>query len=202
MDPAMNPNRQPSACYGFRGKKRSAPPSHHDPYDVDDTLLARELNELTVEERETIYEEVHGVAKLQEETSQFVEACLKDLRDEISKLSRGKRRALDRAFFLRPTLPNERVFLLMFLRADRYNARNAAHRMALYFTSKLELFGDNLLAKEITLEDLDEDDIECVNMGSVNILREKDRSRRTITFIALMHMKYKHWKNQVHRSVL
>jgi hypothetical protein len=88
----------------------------------------------------------------------------------------------------------------MFLRADRYDAKKAANQMALYFTSKLDFFGEDLLGKEITLEDLDADDIACVNTGSVHILREKGRSGRTITFIAQMYLKYNHWKNQVHFS--
>jgi hypothetical protein len=209
--PHQHQHSTTTGCFGFGGgsknkisssvskkkKKNAVTTTTATVVDVDDTVLARELNDLSFQEREKVYEEVHGVAALQEETPAFMETCLLALRDEIAKLSRGRRRALDRAFFLKPTFANDRTFLVLFLRADCYDAKKAAERMAKYFTHKLELFGEDKLVKDITLDDLDQDDMECVNTGAVHILKERDRSGRYIWFIAQMHYKYKHWKNQV-----
>jgi hypothetical protein len=52
----------------------------------------------------------------------------------------------------------------------------------LHFQHKLDLFGIEKLAKRITLDDLDEDDKAALLSGSVHMLRQKDRSGRTVSF--------------------
>ena len=53
------------------------------------------------------------------------------------------------------------------------------------------------VAKTITLDDLDEDDIEALESGSIRILPFPDTAGRKIIFICEKYAKYKSWKNEV-----
>jgi hypothetical protein len=164
---------------------------------VDDAMLAKELNELSVQERERVMEELHGVADVIRETPELVHTSCERLNKELQKLSKAKRRALDRALFLKPSLEMDIPFKLLFLRADSFDAAKAAVRMCKYFQHKLELFGEDKLVKKITLEDMNEDDMAAVRTGAVAILPQKDQAGRLIWFINQTHYDFKHWKNQV-----
>jgi hypothetical protein len=89
----------------------------------------------------------------------------------------------------------------MFLRSVSYDALEAARKMVDFFESKMQLFGEEKLAKKITLEDLDEDDMEALKTGSVRYLHRKDQSRRSILFVHPREFRYTHWKNQVRRPI-
>lgn len=162
-----------------------------------DDLLVKELNELSVVEREKVFEDVHGVAPIQEETPYLIASRLKELQQELVKIPKSQRRALDRALFLRPSLEYDKKFRLMFLRAVSYDAQEAARRMCKHFQDKLELFGEEKLAKRITLDDMDADDMEAGSTGSVLVLPEKDRAGRTVLFTNMKLCRYKRSKNQV-----
>jgi len=114
--------------------------------------MAKELrNSLTVREREMLYEEVHGMSNITEETPEFVQNSLENLRNKIKLLPRRSRKALDRAIFLRPDIMTDDTLYLFFLRGARFDAATAASLMAQHFESKLVLFGDIKLPK-ITLD--------------------------------------------------
>ena len=120
----------------------------------DDIELAQEMNALSVHEREQIYEEIHGITTIINETPEMLASCLQQMRLELSRIPRRKRGALDRAMFLRPSITTDDNFHLMFLRACRFDPKCAASKMHRYFTNKLELFGEEKLTKTITLDDL------------------------------------------------
>ena len=68
----------------------------------------------------------------------------------------------------------------MFLRAENYNPYNAASRMVRFFDEKCELFGADKLTKDITLDDLDPDDIAALENGFFQLLPEKDCAGRKV----------------------
>mmetsp|Transcript_31711 Transcript_31711/g.76755 ORF Transcript_31711/g.76755 Transcript_31711/m.76755 type:complete len:347 (-) Transcript_31711:30-1070(-) len=78
-----------------------------------------------------------------------------------------------------PGYVNARVFQVMFLRGNRYDAEAAANQMLRFFEVKNQLFGTEKLVKDITLDDLDEGDIACLKTGRIQ-LAGKDRSGRQI----------------------
>ena len=141
-------------------------------------LVATELNQLSLEERERVQEEIHGVASLVAEDKQLVSRRLIQLNIEIGYIR--KRSAYERALFLSPGLVLDEDFRLMFLRADNFDPRKAAQRMVNFFEFKLDLFGAEKLCKQITLEDLSEDDIAALYSGACQVLQEKDRTGRKI----------------------
>ena len=164
---------------------------------ADDRLLVEEMNALSVKEREELLDEIHGVAKPPKETPEQLRRAFEDLRERMDEIPRKKRRALDRALFLKPSLDQDEKFLLMFLRADRFNAYKAASRMSRYFEHKLQLFGEERLVKKITLEDLDEGDLDSLSSGAVFPHPHKDRSGRTIWMFTGNRFRYRKMENLV-----
>jgi hypothetical protein len=163
--------------------------------DAMDSLVAAELNQLSLEEREAVFEDLHGVTQVHEESPECVASQVEQLKQEIKKI-RGKS-AYDKALFLCPKYTDDPKFYLMFLRAENYNIRLAAHRMVLHFKHKLDLFGVEKLAQAITMEDLDEDDKAAMLSGGMQFLPEKDRSGRTVVIMLGQLFHYKTVMNQV-----
>jgi hypothetical protein len=180
MASVLNSTQQEPGCNSgcINGGEKTAP------NDASiDAYLIREMNELSVQERQKVLEEIHGVADVQEETPDMVAEALGELAGAMCNLPRSARRALDRAFFLKPSIEKDSKFKLMFLRADYYDAGKAAMRMAKFFEHKLELFGEDKLVKKITLEDLNEEELKILRFGSSMRLAEKDPTGRPILFI-------------------
>jgi len=77
---------------------------------------------------------------------------------------------------------HDRDFLVRFLRADRYQPKQAAHRLVGFFAYKRELFGTDYLTKEITLDDLyeNEEDRKTLEGGLYQVLPGRDRSGRVV----------------------
>jgi hypothetical protein len=167
--------------------KRSAPEAYtnnnnsgHDPK-ATDALLVQELNGLSMDEREDVNSDIHGVAKEIDEQPEFVADRLLKIGEEIGKIT--SKNAYDKAVFLAPHYVKSRDFRLLFLRADRFHPRKAARRIVDYFSEKVKLFGLDKLLKPITQDDLDEDDIVSMKTGCRQLLANKDRSGRGIMFI-------------------
>jgi hypothetical protein len=160
-----------------------------------DKLTANELNDLSSIERNKVYEEVHGVADVQEETPAFLEERLEQLDILIHRIR--KKTAFDTALFLCPAQIRNRDFRLMFLRADDWDVSKASNKITQYFEHKLQLFGIGKLCKRITLDDLDEDDLEALQTGSMQYLPNKDQAGRPVLFTTSRHHNYKTSENQV-----
>ena len=160
-----------------------------------DMLLAKELSQLSMEQRELVMEEVHCLPKAINESPEFVEESLRHLEEEILKIR--KRSAYEKALFISPDHIRDRDFRLMFLISVFFVPRKAARRMVNHFHQKLRLFRFDKLVKPIPLDDLEPDDIAAMASGCLQILPEKDQAGRTI--VVGFHEKhcYKTFKNHV-----
>ena len=165
---------------------------HHVGVGVDLDLV-KEMNELSVQEREKVYDEIHGVAKAQEESPEFVTQSIQEMDTALKNLPRTRRKALDRASFLYPGLATDIKFKLMFLRAEYFDPGRSARRMAKHFEDKLMLFGEEKLVKKITWEDLDEEGQTACRSGCCLELPQKDPTGRPIWFFDLS--RYQNVKN-------
>lgn len=193
-------NKKKSANKNTQNNKHHADGTEFLEAAMDDTMVADELNQLSLEEREIAMAELHGVADIPaEEAPDRLEVLLKNILEEIAKLpkSNKERRAWDRAVFLRPSLLHDKEFLTMFLRADRYDPASTARRLCKHFHYKLELFGEERLVRPITMDDLNEDDIDVFRSGFFQILPKTDTVGRSVACCILRLAKYKHWTNLV-----
>ena len=134
------------------------------------------------------------------EPDDLVEKALKDLDDEIEKLPSDQKGALEKAMQMSKDYVSSN-FRLKFLRAEKFDAHLAAERMALHFEEKLELFGEEKLAREIIQSDLDEDDMASLSSGYLQVLDALDFSERKVIFYykalsnIVEHDCYKHREN-------
>ena len=165
------------------------------PDEEADKYLAKEMAELSAEERERYAEEVHGaVVEVPEENPIFVDQCLQQMEEEIQKVR--NRSAYNRAHFLNPSMVGSRKFRLMFLRYALFDPRLAAKRIILHFKHKLEIFDEEKLARPITQDDLDEDDMLGLYNGTHQPIRcGTDSVGRVVLFMFRKNSSIKTWQS-------
>ncbi|KAL3930108.1 MAG: hypothetical protein SGBAC_011909 [Bacillariaceae sp.] len=171
-------------CFGFRigGGKKSISDEYLSEDDQKkkneiDSMLSEAMNTLTFEERQAQQEVLHGVGNEIREEATFIEKSLSDLEEHLLRMKPG--RAYETAEIMRSEYVGDRAFRTMFLRGNRYDAKATADQMIRFFEIKLQIFGKDRLVKDITLNDLDKDDLACLKTGSIQ-LAGKDQSNREI----------------------
>lgn len=156
--------------------------------DEVDALLTAELNEMTFDERETVYEEIHGVEPEIQETEELLEGSLMQMEMALQRLPRQhSRECYEKALQINPRYVEDRAFRLMFLRCEYFDPEKAAKRLALFLQGKARFFGEGALARPITLDDMDEDDMAFLKSGILQIIPSRDRSGRLIMADFNMH---------------
>ena len=121
-----------------------------------------------------------GVTEIQEESPEFIQKCIEEMDMHLSKIPKSRRKAYDRAVFFKPTIANDKDLKLLFLRACMYDGEKSALRILKHFKDKLDLFGESKLVKDITLDDLSEEDMEVFGRGYTLLLPHKDQVGRPI----------------------
>jgi hypothetical protein len=142
-------------------------------------MLAKEMNQLSVDEREKVLEDVHGIARaVLDEPLDYVKNSLVVLEEELSKTP--NKVAFDLAKFQSKDYVSNEKLRLMFLRAESFDVCMAASRMVRFFDEKYKLFGPEKLTKDIILADLDPGDIAALERGFYQVLPEKDCAGRKV----------------------
>ena len=148
-----------------------------------EALRAKELNQLTTQQREQVLFDLHGVSDVLEEDPEFVDCKLTEFDEELNRIS-GPHTAYERASLMSPDYVENVDFRLKFLRGDRFDVEIAAKRFVDYFDQKLALFGPEILTRDIGLADLDETDMACLKSGFMQPLPTRDASgRMTLVWI-------------------
>jgi hypothetical protein len=167
-------------CGGDDGFSSMARRGVHEPMDMD-KVLAQEVHNLSLQERNRVFEEVHGVAEPLEEDPEFVAQRLSEFEWHLSTIRNKK--AYNFALQQSPEYASDRKFRLMFLRSTEFDANKAAQKLVNHFEFKMELFGREKLAQNITLDDLNEEDLIYLGKGAIQILSATDRIGRPIFFL-------------------
>ena len=142
-------------------------------------LVASEMNNLTLDERKAIYDDVHGVnITRQDESPEAVANWLKEFKEAVRKVR--YKPEYEKAAFLNPDYVLDPKIALMFLRSEDYNPRKAARRIVNHYKHKMDLFGIDKLARPITFDDLDKEDREAAMTGFYQKLYLPDQSGRPV----------------------
>ena len=194
-----------------------------------DKLLAKEVTQLSLEERERMLDDLQVVPpsetdrllakKLAQISLAQRDEGLHDLHgvadavEETPGMTEGAlnqlqielentcvKNAYDLARSTNAIFVGDTKFRLMFLRADRFRPKDAASRMVKYFEEKLRLFGPEKLTRPIIMEDLNDDDIAALKSGYLMLLLERDRAGRPILFSMLNRRCVKVPENSVSAS--
>ena len=201
MSTATSFDNKNDACFGICSDKPKVPvnsplPTQHPVVKEMDMMIAKEMYQMSLKEREKALDDVHGIVKRQDEDPNFVNKCLLQMESALNRLKPGtvyKEAEQMSESYVRN--PHKRV---MFLRAEDYDAVKAAERMILFFEKKKTLFGAEKLVKKITLEDLNEDDLESLRTGEGQISPFTDAAGRPIVTFTQKLRKFKHIDNVVH----
>ena len=144
-----------------------------------DTLLAEELNQLSMEEREKACFDIHGVSDPVKETPNFVRERLAQLERELAGIE--KKQAFDTAARHNLSMVANPQFRLKFLRAESFVVERAAQRLVAFWEAKLELFGADKLTRDILLSDLQSpNDLAVIESGLFQLLPLRDRAGRAV----------------------
>lgn len=143
--------------------------------------LSSTLKSLTLEEREKVMYDIHGVSDIPGETPSWKAEKLLELSDEVAKIVRGKD-AYEMARGQSTEYVENEEFRLKFLRKFEWDAKKAARNLIRYFNAKLEIFGENCLTKTITQADLSPGAKKCLECGFLQTLSVRDTAGRVVLF--------------------
>jgi len=158
-----------------------------------DSLLAKELQTMSFQEREQCMEEMHGIipeAFIVERPEQ-VELYLQQFQQELEKTiggGRQQRQALtgfEKAIASQSTLvdPTNKSFRLQFLRAERWHVARAVRRMTKFFDFLDIIHSTTHTHRKFelpTLQDLTAQELEILKEGSVQLLPARDAVGRRV----------------------
>jgi len=146
------------------------------------SLISKELLKLNLNDRNAIYEEIHGVGSLcpDESPPGMVENALEELAKELSALPSKDKIAYEQSQQLNQTYVNERDFRLRFLRAELFDAKKAAWRIAQFLDVTLDLFGPFSLQRPFRLSDFNRKEMRVFNIGRIQLLPYRDRGGRRV----------------------
>mmetsp|Transcript_41548 Transcript_41548/g.100034 ORF Transcript_41548/g.100034 Transcript_41548/m.100034 type:complete len:384 (-) Transcript_41548:352-1503(-) len=150
--------------------------------------IAREYHELPPTQQSEVWSDLTGsqAASLlqQEESPETIQQAFRDLMEQIEKIPDSQKTAWTLAMNTYPAYVLDPNFLLRFLRAERFDPLLTAQRLVLHFNIKQELFGNEKLGREITVQDIqqDEDDWDCMQRGFMQVLSKRDGSGRQVAF--------------------
>lgn len=144
-----------------------------------DNILSNQLLQLSLQDRNAINEEIHGVQTFApEETSKMLTEALGKMDSEIEKIS--QKDAFVRSQEFPNTYVNSADFRLRFLRSDLFDVKKAANKMVTFLDLMSELFGDFALRRQIQLSDFSREEMQVFRTGHLQLLPYRDRSGRRI----------------------
>eukprot|EP00525_Craspedostauros_australis_P001071 CAMPEP_0198124334 /NCGR_PEP_ID=MMETSP1442-20131203/39697_1 /TAXON_ID= /ORGANISM="Craspedostauros australis, Strain CCMP3328" /LENGTH=559 /DNA_ID=CAMNT_0043783717 /DNA_START=312 /DNA_END=1991 /DNA_ORIENTATION=+ len=169
---------------GRHAELSSGDTARHPTIDLDLTeaekMQAREIQELSLYERERVYEDIHGVRRPIEEMEEFRHDCLQRLETELTtNLYDSKRKynvpnsnsttkdAYTMAAFLAPRITSDVRLRIAMLRSTFWDVEQAANKIMRYFHCKRELFGREKYLYPITFADLSVEARESLEDGAV-----------------------------------
>ncbi|KAL3940971.1 MAG: hypothetical protein SGBAC_004579 [Bacillariaceae sp.] len=164
------------------------PANASDPQSVD-SLIASQMTRLSVDDREKVYMDVHGIKDDVKETPELVEHSLLELQHEIDLLP--DKRAYTIASQLNSNYVLDRDFRLAFLRCEKFDCQKAALRIIRHFQMKLDLFGMAKLTMDVVQDDLDAEAMDALYSSVGRFLNAFDSGGRIINCIFAVPKVYK-----------
>ncbi len=157
-----------------------------------DAFLANEMYQMSVDDRNKIQEELHGVGFLApEESPQASRVALEILCQEVDAQVQALRASADessRSFWEGFWMPASQHYLksqvvcLKYLRADLFDIPAAARRMVTHLRLLHKFFGTCALQRQLRHSDLSKAEQDLLRAGNMQVLPSRDRSGRLVTF--------------------
>ena len=160
-------------------------------------LLALELGQLSMKEREAAQFDLHGISDAIEETPELLADSLQNMRNDLEKIIQKEKEndlykelsvKLSSAFLaameIDPIYAQSRKLWISMLRSVNYDPHQAASKLLNFFKTKLDIFGGKYLTKDITIQgNFTGKDRICLESGWIQVHPLPDRAGRTIVFV-------------------
>ncbi|CAJ1936015.1 unnamed protein product [Cylindrotheca closterium] len=177
-------DQQPSAFQShFMADRGGINSSRKNDNDVEASLV-QGMKNLTFDQLQREQEDFHGVADYgaahREQDPKAIGELLQSLDAHLARIKPGT--IYETACMKDPAYVSNRDFRMLFLKGNRYDPKSSAEQMIRYFDVKHNLFGDECLVRDITTQDLTEDDIASVMAGGVQMSSCTDSSGRLISW--------------------
>mmetsp|Transcript_10674 Transcript_10674/g.25291 ORF Transcript_10674/g.25291 Transcript_10674/m.25291 type:complete len:490 (+) Transcript_10674:246-1715(+) len=160
-----------------------------DPTSID-SILAHEFYSLSFQDRNKIYDEMHGVSCCSpKENPVLIAESLEKLEQELESLpdTDNEMYLMSQALYDRKdstqadgSYVNDKAFRLRFLRTELFDPSRAAMKMASFLNVVGHLFGEYALQRPIRLSDFTEEEMQAFRTGNLQLLPFRDRSGRRI----------------------
>jgi len=148
-------------------------------------FLASELSKISVQERTKALDDLHCVGEDLTETPELIEnslaemdRILKDKNDPIYNAAASQNKAY----------VEDPDFRLRFIRANNHDPEKAADQMIGLLTEKEIYFGRDKLGRDITFDDLNDDDLKILLGGRYHIQDALDRNGRIVVYFLNHHL--------------
>ena len=142
-------------------------------------VLSREMLRLSLQDRNAINEEIHGVQSLSpDETPEMLSKSLRKMEVEINMIP--IKNAYDRSQQVPNTYVNSTDFRLRFLRSELFDERKSAMKLVKFLDLVSDLFGDFALRRQIQMSDFSREEMQVFRIGHQQLLPYRDRSGRRI----------------------
>eukprot|EP00539_Tryblionella_compressa_P002474 CAMPEP_0178741338 /NCGR_PEP_ID=MMETSP0744-20121128/5085_1 /TAXON_ID=913974 /ORGANISM="Nitzschia punctata, Strain CCMP561" /LENGTH=493 /DNA_ID=CAMNT_0020394201 /DNA_START=7 /DNA_END=1488 /DNA_ORIENTATION=+ len=159
-------------------------------------ILAAELNELSLVERDLILFDVHGLPTADEDDPPNVNEYFTQLERALEESSSEDKSAYELVVQQYPNYVSSNEFRLMFLRSEKFDVPKTAAKIIHHFNVKRYLFGDGeVMGRPVKLKDLSEDDMESLEAGFIQVSPTRDAAGRTILLLAPGQRKFKALEN-------
>lgn len=167
--------------------------------DMLSRLLSQKRMELSIEDRNAVEEEIHGVrCRALQETPELISDSLQEFRRELDSFSSSTRNIYDRivarvSTHRLPISENQNKhyaieddgFRLRFLRCELFDAKKAVERFLEYLNLVEELWGFEIVSRRLVVkEDFNKDEIKFLRDGYIQLLPFRDRSGRRIVVMS------------------
>lgn len=145
-----------------------------------DAEIASALQNMSIEARSTVLEEIHGVAPLppEEGSPESIQDCLRTMAQALEDIP--DKPAFEEARTFATSFFHDDDCRLAFLRAESFDPERAAVRMVKKMEQLSRYFGPVALQRRLTLQDLSEEARSLVKDGTLQLLPTRDRTGRMI----------------------
>ena len=153
-------------------------------------LLRREMEQLSVIEKENIEDEIHGYMTQSPSLSspqnnrEMEELSLRQMEHEIQSLPSTKKKAYEYALgSLNSQYIFDQQFRMKFLRTENFDSHAASIRFCKWLDILQEYYGDFALTRPLYMTDLGKDELRLLRLGTLQIFPTRDRAGRRVAIM-------------------
>ncbi|CAJ1946581.1 unnamed protein product [Cylindrotheca closterium] len=143
-----------------------------------EAMIGEGMKNLSFNEIQKEQEVLHGITDNVDLSESATDELLLTLTGHLNRLKKGS--AYETAERKSTAHAANRDLQMAFLRANRFHPKESAEKIIKFFNMKQDLFGEESLNRDITAQDLNDDDMKALSEGYFQYSPFRDRSGRKL----------------------